>query len=57
MPIIALTAKAGKGEREECLRAGMNGYLSKPLDPDELYRVVDQFTPVKSAEGDANSPS
>ena len=44
VPIIALTANAGKREREECLLAGMNGYLSKPVDPEELYRVIDQFT-------------
>lgn len=43
-PIIALTANAGKREREKCLLAGMNGYLAKPVDPEELYRVIDQFT-------------
>ena len=46
-PIIALTANAGKREREECLLAGMNGYLSKPVDPEELYRVIERFTGVR----------
>jgi signal transduction histidine kinase/ActR/RegA family two-component response regulator len=39
--IIALTANAQEGMREECLRVGMNGYLSKPLDPVELYKVIE----------------
>ena len=40
IPIIALTAHALKGDRERFLRAGMDGYVSKPLDVETLTRVI-----------------
>ncbi|HEY3186951.1 MAG TPA: response regulator, partial [Solirubrobacteraceae bacterium] len=43
IPIVAMTASAMKGDRERCLEAGMDGYLAKPLDADELFEIVERF--------------
>ncbi|MGB8537185.1 MAG: response regulator [Acidobacteriaceae bacterium] len=41
-PIIAMTALVVKGDRERCVAAGMDGYISKPIDLKELDRVLDR---------------
>ena len=44
LPVIAMTARAMNGDRECCLSAGMNGYLSKPIHAAHLLSLVESFT-------------
>lgn len=40
IPVIALTANVMEGDKEKCIESGMNGYISKPVKQEELYRSV-----------------
>jgi two-component system cell cycle response regulator DivK len=43
IPVLALTAQAMQGDRERFLAAGFDGYLSKPIDVDELITTVQRY--------------
>jgi len=45
VPILAMTAHAMKGDKEKCMAAGMDGYLSKPIRPDDLHRAIEELVP------------
>jgi two-component system sensor histidine kinase/response regulator len=49
LPICALTARAMAGDREECLRRGMDEFVAKPIQPKELYQVLGRLRPLPAA--------
>jgi two-component system sensor histidine kinase/response regulator len=44
IPIVAMTAHAMKGDRERCIEAGMDDYVSKPINAKELFQVIEKIT-------------
>jgi len=51
LPIIAMTAYALAGDRDRCLGAGMDGYVSKPVKPDKIREALEQFLGVQPVSG------
>ncbi|AGA31441.1 response regulator [Singulisphaera acidiphila] len=49
IPIVAMTAHAIKGDREHCLQAGMDGYVSKPIEVGDLFRAIADVVPKTTA--------
>ena len=44
IPVLAVTAQAMVGDKERCLSAGASGYVSKPIDVDELITQIEEVT-------------
>lgn len=57
IPIVAMTAHAMKGDREKCLEAGMDGYISKPIEIKELYEIIENLFPAEKDEEPAEAAS
>jgi signal transduction histidine kinase/CheY-like chemotaxis protein/HPt (histidine-containing phosphotransfer) domain-containing protein len=51
LPIVAMTANALPADRERCLQAGMDDYISKPIQLAELQRVLSRFAPAHTHQG------
>jgi two-component system, sensor histidine kinase and response regulator len=56
LPIVAMTANAMAADRERCRQAGMNGFVTKPIDPDALWRALLQWVAPRPGLGVVAAP-
>ena len=54
VPVIAMTANAMQHDQDACLEAGMNDFVAKPIDPDQLLQVLHRWLPAQFALGSAS---
>jgi len=57
IPVVAMTAHAMQGAREECLRHGMDGYLTKPIDTEALWNELEQIGRAGGPVASRDAPS
>lgn len=57
IPIIALTAHALIGDKDKCIEAGMNDYVSKPIVPEKFVKVIDKWLNIEIKRGDTGTGS
>ncbi len=57
LPIIAMTANVLKDDREKCIAAGMNDFLPKPIEPDQLWAMLVKWIPSKHQQAESNIPN
>jgi len=56
VPIIAVTANAMKGDRDKCIEAGMDDYISKPVERKKLYEIIAKWTTTSANPSNSSSP-
>jgi two-component system sensor histidine kinase/response regulator len=47
VPIIAMTANAMVGDREKCIESGMNDYITKPINEEQIYKKISRWLTLK----------
>ena len=57
LPIVAMTAHVTHEEREQCAALGMHGHLGKPIDPEELQRLVASYLPARRTSATLSTPA